>query len=99
MFRQGNDAWKSGYALIRGQNLFAEPSEESPIILDLPYGYEIYLTGNYRDNWAEVTVREVTYHYGETYFERKETFHEWKGWMKIVDDEGYPLLDEIVLGC
>ena len=98
-------AWEHGYNYVGKTPLYlseepGQKKESIPLEPLPPNGsYEIYLTGKSQGNWVEVVVNEVIQHFGEMYYEKTEVLGKHRGWMPAVDKDGYPLLDEIVLGC
>lgn len=99
----GNAGWSSGYAWIGGYDyLYTEPDSSSKRVIELPAQGAIFLTGETKGNWAEAKFKEVSYMPGcgdiheDDFYGR---FHTWKGWVRMVDKDGHPNLDEIILGC
>lgn len=100
----GNESWEHGYSWIAQTPLYVCSGPESihgATIFEVDSGHkaEIYLTGEYRGDWARVKIKEAIYHYGPTYFNKAEYLREEEGWIRMVDEKGYPLLREVVLGC
>ena len=97
----GNDGWKHGYNWIGnpGPPLLAGPDESSRIIGKVEGRSEIYLTGEFTGNFARVVIKPVSYNFGEMYFESADYGPELSGWLRIMSPEGYPLIEEVILGC
>lgn len=100
----GNEGWEHGYSWIAQTPLYVCPESDNThgaTVFEVDSGHkvEIYLTGEYRGDWARVKIKEAIYHYGPTYFNKAEYLREEEGWIRMVDEKGYPLLREVVLGC
>ncbi len=100
-FPDGNEGWEQGYEWIGGIDfLHIAPSDLAPVLLELPLSCEIYLEGEYDENWAKVTVKEARQIMTEAGYSGTTNYtHIWQGWLKIVDENGHPLIEEIILGC
>lgn len=100
-FPDGNEGWEQGYEWIGGIDfLHIAPSDLAPVLLELPLSCEIYLEGEYDESWAKVTVKEARQIMTEAGYSGTTNYtHIWQGWLKIVDDNGHPLIEEIILGC
>jgi hypothetical protein len=100
-FPMGNADWQRGYDWLgKGtMNLQYYPYEGGKIKQEIGGGVEIYLTGEFVNSWARVRVKEVSYIYGENYLEGSKYGNESEGWIRIVSKEGYPFLNQIILGC
>jgi hypothetical protein len=76
-----------------GINLRAEPDQKSKkIILVKGRKYLINLTGKTSGMWAEAQVFRHNKHMTAGNLPDAKPLEEWTGWMKIIDDAGYPNL-------
>ena len=89
-----------GYELIERSTryLLSKPNDTAKIIAKIPKHNNIVFTGKFKGQWAEVTVEEVVFGNGMwSWFPVKG--RKWKGWLKVVDEQGYPFLRLLILGC
>ena len=104
-FPEGNDGWQKGYQWIGGYDyLFAAPNENAECILELPEKGSIFiLDRSSGSNWLKVEVREIDHVFGDglegRYTGKDVTYNTWQGWIRVINDDGYPNLEEIILGC
>ena len=99
-FPKGSESWEHGYMWIGNEDYVRLSSSlEAPSVFPLTDSCEIYLTGTYQAEWAAVIVKEVAYTFTEGGYIGSKYGNTWKGWVRIVSPEGYPLLEEIILGC
>lgn len=102
-YPEGNSGWKHGYHWAGREKapLLWEPGNQDSVITLIDKNREIYPTGQYQGNWAEVVLKEVHYEYDQydEYFQKAHYGQEWKGWIKVVSAKGRPLMTEIILGC
>lgn len=75
------------------------PSDTAAIVTEITDAnnkeFEIILTGQWQGNWAYATVELLTEIHGR---DRKVLEH-WKGWIKVIDPKGYPLIWYYSRGC
>jgi len=93
--------WEHGYTYI-GPNkvLRANPDIASKAIVNkIPPGYEIYLLGPVKNNWAKVKLREAKQIFGEMYFEKSVYGKTWEGWVMIAEPDGAALIEPHIFGC
>ncbi len=82
------DSKHTFYTVNYGMNVRESPGVNAKKILTVKGdNFKIEPTGSTQGNWAEVIIRE---------YEEKESFEEpklkkeFRGWMKVVDNEGFP---------
>jgi len=98
-YPDGDAGWGRGYSLDPFTNpLKTEPDNNSATVV-LPRGAAVSLTGKTKGAWAEVVLEDILHIFGEIYYQTDQKFGEYRGWVRMTDDDGYPLLKEIVLGC
>lgn len=80
-----------------GMNVRQKPSINEPVVIMVKGDqFEIELTGKTKGLWAEVVIKEFDSVYCEAPHQLINTF---LGWMKILDDEGYPNVWFYPRGC
>lgn len=85
------------FTMDYGMNLRVKPDVNSgKILLVKGDQFEIQPTGNIQGLWAEVEVKEYNSVYCESPHELVETY---KGWIKILDDLGFPNIWFYTRGC
>ena len=89
-----------GYELIERSTryLLSKPNDTAKIIAKIPKHNNIVFTGKFIGQWAEVTVDEVVFG-TEMWSWFPVKGRKWKGWLKVVDEQGYPFLRMLILGC
>ncbi len=92
-----NDPNRIFFTREYGMNLRVKPEVKSnKILLVRGDQFEIQPTGNIQGLWAEVEVKEYNSEYCELPHELVRTY---KGWLKILDDLGFPNLWFYTRGC
>lgn len=85
------------FTMSYGMNLRERPGIDGTYILTVKGDqFEIELTGKSEGLWAEVVVKEFSTIYCE---EPHKLVNTYTGWMKILDDKGYPNLWFYARGC
>jgi hypothetical protein len=80
-----------------GMNLRAGPGTQYDRLVTLKGDrYSIELTGQTDERWAEVEVIENTAHPCEG---GSPTGRKWTGWLKLIDDKGFPNIWYYTRGC
>ena len=77
-------------------NFRTSPTTQSKVITTLNSNhYAVTPTGKSKGMWIEVKVTK----YSEKYCEGGELENEWTGWIKFIDDQGYPNIWFYAKGC
>lgn len=83
-----------------GINLRKDPNQKSnKIILIKGNQYAITLTGKTEGLWAEATVGKYSQAPCKDLTATYKSTEEWKGWIKVIDDAGYPNIWFYPEGC
>ncbi|MFK7806946.1 MAG: hypothetical protein AB8F74_04005 [Saprospiraceae bacterium] len=93
MLDSGNSFFTSGY----GMNVREAPTVKASRILTVKGDqFDISPTGKHEGLWAEVIIKEYDSVYCEEPHNLVKTY---KGWMKILDDKGFPNVWFYTRGC